>query len=161
MALYSQTRHDSSGEHSWALRLSEEPQSFTFQKVFLNPLLVSSLILQSRSCWLAGWLANWLCARCYEGERGGSCTLNTPTHCIIGTLSTSPMIAMPYWGAGLLFVFGKFTGERKPFSGVGICYLIKPGFSLATKNTWRNISVWRACISFLMCTAYLPQAVRR
>lgn len=101
-------------------------------------------------------------ARRYEGERGGSCTLNTPTLCIISSLSTSPMIAMPFWGAGLLFVFGKFTGRRKKFFfwHWHLLFDQKPGFSLTTKNIWRNISVWRACISFLMCTAYLPRAVR-
>lgn len=101
-------------------------------------------------------LTDWLTARAcrYEGEGGGSCTLNTPTHCIVGSPSTSPMPAMPFWGAGLLFAFGKFTGERKKFFWHWhSLFDQKHGFSPTTKNIWRNSSVWRTCISFLMRTA--------
>lgn len=124
--------------------------------VFPNPLLASSLILQSGSC----WLTDCLCMPLWGWERRDLYLEHShPLH-HRHSISTSPVVAMPFWGAGLLFVFGKFTSERKHFSGVDICYLIKPGFSRTTKNIWRTVSVRRACVSFLMHTAYQHWAVK-
>lgn len=154
MALYSQTRHDSSGEHSWALRLSEEPQRFSFQIVFLNPL--SSLILQSRSCWLTDFHAQ--CSVMRMGE-AGAIPWTLPPTASSALDQPLPCLRCPTEELGFSLYLGNLQAKENLF--LALAFVISVWQEKKKKNIWRKKSLCLKSLYFISDMYSIPTASRK